>query len=761
MNRLASKSIAIDSFNFDLLNQVAIEQLDMPEAIQPHGVLLVLSNPKLRVVKVSANSQDYLDIAPEKMLGRPLTALFDPEAIIAVEQALSRLGHASSQGFIAFSLRIGEQGCYFDALLYPSADAVILELEPVLAASSPPLMSVRTGVSQAMARLRQVSDFKSFLELATLEVQQIIGFDRVMIYRFDAQGSGEVIAEAKRGELPSYVGLHYPATDLPEPARVLYQHGMVRYIPDLTAAPVALMSRRQMGETFQPLDLRLSSLRSIDPCSAEFHRNMGVSALLVIPLLQGNRLWGLVSCHHTTPHWVPYETREGATLLGQLIASELSNKVNTEEIQSLGKVRFLQSKFIQSISQAEDLRQALVDPAPDLLDLVAAQGVAICLEDEITLVGATPTLAQVQELLYWSETQIPIHEMAHQALFHTDSLPQYYRAAHEYKDVASGLLVLQISKVRHYTILWFRSEVLQTVNWAGDPRTSLSMTDDGSLVLCPRQSFDHWQQIVRLTSLPWQASELDAALDLRNAIVGIVLRKVDELAQVNQALESSIRELDSFAYAASHDLKEPLRGIHNFSHLLLKGYGDKLDDTGKARLQTLVRLTRRMESLIDALLKFSRLGQTELQVQTTNLDPLLQQILDEIPLSHPVLETEIRVPQALPTVQCDSILMQDVLVNLISNAIKYNDKLQKWVEIGYYQDKCTTFYVRDNGIGIRERHQTSIFRLFKRLHEQHLYGGGTGAGLTIAKKIIERHGGRIWVESIYGQGSTFYFTLDT
>jgi two-component system, chemotaxis family, sensor kinase Cph1 len=591
-------------------------------------------------------------------------------------------------------------------------------------------------------------------------VQQIVGFDRVMIYRFDAQGAGEVIAEAKRADLSSYVGLHYPATDLPEPARALYRRGMVRYISDLSAPAIALVSRNRDTQAATPLDLRLSGLRSIAPCSAEFHRNMGVLALLVIPLLQGERLWGLVSCHHTSPHWVPYETREGATLLGHLIASELSNKVNTEEIQYLGKLRVLQSNFIQTISQADDLRQALVTPFPNLLDLVSAQGAAICLEDDITLVGATPTLAQVQDLLHWSETQIPLHEMAHHALFQTNSLVQYYQVAHDYKDVASGLLVLQISKVRHYTILWFRSEVLQTVNWAGDPRTSVNMSDDGNLTLCPRQSFEHWQQIVRFTSLPWQASELNAALDLRNAIVGIVLRKADELTQVNQALESSIRELDSFAYAASHDLKEPLRGIHNFSHLLLKGYGDKLDETGQARLQTLVRLTRRMESLIDALLKFSRLGQTELQVQATNLDPLLQQILDELRLNYPDLETEIRTPQPLPTAQCDPILMQDVLMNLISNAIKYNDKQQKWIEVGYAHNPSLTFYVRDNGIGIRERHQTSIFRLFKRLHEQHLYGGGTGAGLTIAKKIIERHGGKIWVESIYGQGSTFYFTLN-
>ncbi|WP_348249944.1 ATP-binding protein [Leptolyngbya sp. GB1-A1] len=433
------------------------------------------------------------------------------------------------------------------------------------------------------------------------------------------------------------------------------------------------------------------------------------------------------------------------------------------------------------MSQANDLKQALINPAPRLLDLVNAEGVAVCLEDEITLVGTTPTLEQVRALLQWAEMQLPRFNAP---LFHTDSLPKLYAAAEPFKDSASGVLLLQISQVRRYTIIWFRQEVLQTVNWAGDPNAALNVAENGSITLSPRKSFERWQEVVRFTSLPWKTCELENALDLRSAIVGVVLKKADELAKVNRELENSIRELDSFAYAASHDLKEPLRGIHNYSNLLLKGYSDILDESGKARLRTLTRLTRRMESLIDALLKFSRLGQTELYLQPTDLNSILHQVIEELRLSHPDLQTEFRIPRPLPTFHCDSILIQEVLMNLVSNAVKYNDKPHQWVEIGFIEADRTqkiinktlfspsphpltssfphplTFYVRDNGIGIRDRHLNSVFRLFKRLHEQHLYGGGTGAGLTIAKKIIERHGGQIWIESCYGEGSTFYFTLN-
>jgi light-regulated signal transduction histidine kinase (bacteriophytochrome) len=578
-----------------------------------------------------------------------------------------------------------------------------------------------------------------------------------MVYQFDSQGAGTVLAEAKREDITPYLGLHYPATDIPEPVRESYRCGLVRYIPDLQARSVELIPAIH-PLTQQPLDLNFSILRGVDPCCIEYHQNMSVVAMLVLALNQRDTLWGLISCHHQTAKFLSPDMRESCQLLAHWVASELANKVNSAEIEYLLKLRSLQSDFVQAIAQAQDFRQALVHPAPRLLDLVSAQGAAVCLGDEMTLVGTTPSLAQVQDLLQWLESR---SSSAASPLFQTHSLPKLYAAAETYKDRASGLLLLQISKVRRFAILWFRPEVLQTVNWAGDPRTSLSVAADGSVTLCLRHSFERWQEVVRFTALPWKTCELENALDLRSAIVGIVLKQADELARVNQELEKSIRELDSFAYAASHDLKEPLRGIHNYSNLLLKGYSEALDEAGKSRLQSLVRLTRRMESLIDALLKFSRLGQTEPHLQPTNLNQILEQVLQELQISRPNQQTEIRLPRPLPTLNCDPVLIHEVFINLISNAVKYNDKPEQWIEISFLEatDRGTILYVRDNGIGIRDRHLDRVFRLFKRLHEQHLYGGGTGAGLTIAQKIIERHGGRIWVESTYGEGSTFYFTL--
>lgn len=770
------------------------EIVQVSQAIQPYGVLLVLSDPELVVQQVSANVADFLGFQPPVLLGQPLTSLLSPAAI-AIRARFSQLNQLSldqpslDRGdrvqYVSFPIQQASQ--VFHATLYRRGGAIFLELEPAAGLADGQLQQFHPQLSAAIARLRQTLDRAEFLQLAAQELRQLTGFDRVMVYQFDAQGAGAVVAEAKQADLPSYLGLHYPATDIPEPVRVFYQRSMERYIPNLTACPVGLIPSKH-PQTQEPTDLSASRLRSVDACCVEYHCNMGVAAILVLALTQGNHLWGLISCHHPLPKEVAPAVRESCEILAQLIAAELVSKVNTEELSYLTKLRSLQSDFVRSISQADDLTQALVQPAPRLLDLVGAQGAAICLENEMTLVGQTPTEEQVHGLLQWIESDLTASNPAATAgllvaqnapLFQTDSLPKLYPAAAAFKDTASGLLVLRISQVRRYTILWFRAEVLQTVDWAGDPTTSLAIAEDGQVTLCPRKSFARWQEIVQFTSLPWKDCELAAALDLRSAIVGIVLKKADELARINQELENSIRELDSFAYAASHDLKEPLRGIHNFSNLLLKGYAEVLDEVGQSRLQTLIRLTRRMESLIDALLKFSRLGQAELQLQPTDLNRLLHQVLTDLRVSQPELQIEFRLSRSLPTVPCDPVLMQEVLMNLLSNAVKYNDKPERWVEIGCLEQAVAgpqnesdadadflppmaplySIYVRDNGIGIRERHCNSVFRLFKRLHEQHLYGGGTGAGLTIAKKIIERHGGQIWVESEYGTGSTFYFTL--
>jgi signal transduction histidine kinase len=238
--------------------------------------------------------------------------------------------------------------------------------------------------------------------------------------------------------------------------------------------------------------------------------------------------------------------------------------------------------------------------------------------------------------------------------------------------------------------------------------------------------------------------------------------RAETLQQLNAELRRRNQELDAFTYIASHDLKEPLRGINNYAQFLIEDYAEKLDDEGRQQLGAIQQLIRRMEDLLNSLLHYSRVERAELSQKELDVTQVVREALDQ--LQARLQGVQVCLPQSLPTVRGDRAQLIEVFTNLLSNALKYNDTTEKWVEVGV-QDATNggppVFYVRDNGIGIAPEHQEKIFEVFRRLHARDAYGGGTGAGLTIVKKIIERHGGRIWVESTPGEGSTFYFTFST
>ncbi len=743
-NRAAKSNIADPN---DYENKL----INIPGSIQPHGMLIALKDPELKIIKVSANTKEYLGIPADELLEKTLKSCLNIDRIEAIADFWQE--KFASINSLKIEILNSKKHKYFDATIHRTKQEIILELEPTLSLQESSFSSFYNLVRSTMAKIKKVSDLKEFIDSIAREIQKITNFDRVMIYQFDRTGAGEVVAEAKRSPLSSYLGLHYPPTDVPTPARKLYERNSIRYIPNMSCEFVKLIPNAAQS---QPLDLSLSILRSADPCCVEYHQNMGAQSLLVVPLIKEQTLWGLISCQHQTPKYLPYQIRTVCEFVGKLVSLELVNKQTREELEYLVKLKSVRSESIEAIAKADNFKEALIDCPDYLLDLVSATGLAVCLGAEINLFGNTPTKQQVSNILDRADAWIE------DSLFDTNSLAKLYPEAEAFKDSASGLLILRLSKARGYYILWFRPEVIQTVNWAGNPSESIEQQDDG-FNLSPRKSFAKWQEIVKLSSLPWREWEIENALNFRNALVGIVIKKADQLAGVVEELKIRNEELDFFAYAASHDLKEPLRGISNYCTFLLEDYGSILDPKSKARLETSIQLGKRMETLIDTLFNFSQLGKAKLKLELTDLNKSLERVIEVFRASNRGVDFEIRILQPLPSVYCDPVLIEEVLTNIMANAFKYHNKPQKWVEIGSYVDSLgqDVIYIRDNGIGIRDRHLHTIFRLFKRLHPQKKYGGGTGAGLTIAKKIIERHGGKIWVESEYGEGSTFYLTINS
>jgi two-component system, chemotaxis family, sensor kinase Cph1 len=746
------EGISVKGRELNLLLNFEQNPIHTLNQIQPHGVLLVLQEPDLEILQVSSNTRAILSLAPENLLQKKLEELLDPFQVERFKAALA----ADNLDYInptkVWARTRGDDYVVFDAVFHRNAEGfLLLELEPAISQENIPFLSFYHLAKVSINQLQERASLRDFCQVIVKEVRKITGFDRVMLYKFDEDGHGAVVAEEKLEQMESYLGLHYPESDIPKPARQLFSSNWIRIIPDAHAQPVDLYPAIN-PQSDRALDLTHSILRSASPCHLEYLHNMGVAASLTISLIKEGQLWGLIACHHQTPHYVSYELRKACEFLGRVIFAEISTREETEDYDYRMKLAYIQSVLIEYMSQDDNFIDGLVKHDPNLLDLTNAGGAAVCFGGQCAVVGATPKEDDLNFLIQW------LQKNATEEVFATDSLPQIYPDAERFKDVASGLLAIPISR-RNY-VLWFRPEVIQTVNWGGDPAKAYEATShiEGTVELSPRKSFELWKETVRLTSLPWKRVEIKAALELRKAIVNIVLRQADELAQLAADLERSNAELKKFAYVASHDLQEPLNQVANYVQFLEMRYQDQLDEDAKEFINYAVEGVSLMQTLIDDVLAYSKVDLQGIEFELTDvgnaLDRALANLRGRMADSGATITSD-----PLPTAMADGTQLMQLFQNLIGNAIKFRSEQRPEIHIGAQRlEDDWLFSVRDNGIGIDPQFSDRIFVIFQRLHARDEYPG-TGMGLAICKKIVECHRGRIWVESQLGQGATFYFTI--
>ena len=745
-------AIDLESDSISLINNLERLAIHTSAQIQPHGVVLVLQEPELKIIQVTTNTHRVFGIAPQEMLDRTLEELLDSIQLERIETSLLQDNLDFINPTKMWVRKQGDDYAIFDGVFHRNCDGVlILELEPATTQENIPFLSFYHLARASIDRLQETSSLRDFGQIIVKEVRKVTGFDRVMLYKFDEDGHGAVIAEEKLEQLESYLDLHYPESDIPKPARKLFSSNWIRLIPDAYAEPVELFPLKH-PQSDRPLDLTLSILRSPSPCHLEYLHNMGVGASLTISLIENGKLWGLIACHHQTPKYVSYELRKACEFLGKVIFSEISNREETEDYDYRMKLAYLRSQLVEDMTKSEKLVRGLIDNESNLLDLAAASGGAICLNGIWTLVGETPTEEDLSLLVQW------LHKNIDEEVFATDSLAQIYTDADKYKNVASGLIAMRISR-RNY-LLWFRPEVTQTVNWGGNPNNAYETTHaEGHLRLSPRKSFELWKETVRLTSLPWKQVEINEVKELRKAIVNIVLRQADELALLAQDLERSNAELKKFAYVASHDLQEPLNHVSNYVQLLEMRYGDRLDEDAKDFIGFAVDGVHLMQTLIDDVLAYSKVDTQGSEFVITDVETSLGQALTNLQKRIRDSNATIITHDPLPTLMADGTQLMQLFQNLIVNAIKFRSAEPPEIHIKAERlEDEWLFSVQDNGIGIDPKFSERIFVIFQRLHTRDEYPG-TGMGLAICKKIIECHRGKIWVESQLGKGSTFYFTI--
>ncbi|TBR25443.1 MAG: GAF domain-containing protein, partial [Reyranella sp.] len=368
------------------------EPIHLLGAIQPFGFLLGLDSTQWTITRASGNAVEWLGIGPAELIGRPIEDVFTADSIHLIR------GHLQTAAFTntvarAFSVALFADGSRFDLAVHVVDDSIVIESEPCVDEQG-----VNSGalVRAMIARLQQTSELRTFYRVAAREMRGLTGFDRVMVYRFDHDGSGEVIAESARGGLESYLGLHYPASDIPKQARILYERNWLRIIPDISAKPVAIEPGLIAG---RPLDLSMSVLRSVSPIHIEYLQNMGVGASMSVSILRDGKLWGLFACHHYGPHGIPFERRTAAELFGQMFSLLMESRERDSEAAYEARARKLHNQLVTVMASEATRFDSIVAHLDEIADLLSCDGIGVWTGGSATLQGMAPTQEQFARLI--------------------------------------------------------------------------------------------------------------------------------------------------------------------------------------------------------------------------------------------------------------------------------------------------------------------------------------------------------------------------
>ncbi|MGY1602269.1 SpoIIE family protein phosphatase [Geodermatophilus sp. SYSU D00815] len=504
----------------EALRHCAAEPIAVPGAIQPHGVLLALTEPDLTVVSASANAGDLFGA---EVLGRPLAELLAPADLAALRADLA--------GDALEPLRQTVAGGEADLVVHRRDGLLLAEWEPLAGAERAPA-EWHARLPAVLARLSESGSLDELTAALARDVRALTGFDRVMVYRFDAEWNGEVVAESRRDDLEPFLGLHYPAGDIPAQARELYTRNWLRLIPDARYAPVPL--RPAVNPlTGGPLDLSRSVLRSVSPVHLEYLANMGVVASMSVSLVDRGRLWGLIACHgYRGPHRPSYADRTAAEFLGRTASLLLRTTAESGERDRVVEVAQRQARLVAALGRAPRRpAAALVGGTTTVLDLLPAAGAAVRLDGRLHLLGSTPPPDRVPGL---------VRELLGAGAAVTDRVPRVLPASADLAATASGVLAVEVGGGRGDFLAWFRPETLRTVTWGGDPRTSEVVPDDGGPRLSPRRSFAAWSEIVRGTAEPWRPHEVAAARELAAQLGAARLDRAEEDDRLAAALQRTL-----------------------------------------------------------------------------------------------------------------------------------------------------------------------------------------------------------------------------
>lgn len=710
---------------------------------QSHGVILACNSQTWEITQLSDNTEKFFGIKTWDLLGTSLRDLIG-------EDKLQQVAEGFNEKISFVPVKITLNNLEFLMLPYYSGENLVIDFEP--AGKLWDSLFFQQQLTWILNRLSAAPDLEAICRETAIITRNIFEYDRVMIYKFDEEWNGEVIAEEKKEDLDSWLGLHYPSTDIPAQSRKMFLKNKVRIITDVNYSPVPLVPEIS-PITNQPLDLSLSQLRGVSPIHIEYLQNMKVGASLTAAIIVSGKLWGLITCHHSTSKFINYFQRETCRFLTQVFANQLNLRSNEKFIEKNRLSDGIRAKLVKQMQRNIGLSEALIKNETLFTRLIECTGGAVVLDGEIALTGKTPDKSQLESFV----NEFLQHQDEH--VFFSKNISAVYAPGADFRESASGMLSLRIGEDRNNYLLWFRPEISETVSWGGNPQNKASYNEKEKR-LSPRKSFEKWTEKLRGVSQTWQDYEISAARLLRESISHVIIEKQKEKIELlNTELTRANEEMELFSYSISHDLRAPLRGIEGFVKILQEDHSEEFSDEVKELLNTVLRSAENMDELIDELLSLFKITKGEINKHELELKELIEDVLEiqNPDVAYP--DSKIIIKEDLPRLSADKRMLTQLLSNLIGNALKYSSKTENAVvEIGSLpKNGKQTIYIRDNGPGFDPSKTEAVFDIFTRFASNEFKG--TGIGLAVVKRIVEKHHGRVWAETKPGEGSCFYFHL--
>lgn len=717
------------------------EPIHIPGAVQPFGILLGF-DPDTDKLKVwSANAEELLQKNATELEKLALTDLINIQT-----KEDNFVLQKKKRHLLKMEIK-GRAGIHF-GVCYMSSDLAIYEIEltsdaSVISDSRKYLMDLPTMMNDVFSH----ENVRSLMDFSAKRVKELTGFDRVMIYRYDENYDGEVVAEAKEERLEAFKGLHYPASDVPPQARILYLRNWTRIIPTIHYKPALLKPK-----AYERVDLSDSIIRSVSPIHLEYLENMGVGASMSISLIQDGKLWGLIACHHYSgEHHVPVDVRLGCEAYGQLISRAIQGLESDEALEASRKGEDKLQELVSKMSEENFLSHiyALKDR---FLDLFQCSGMTIQLGDDQFSLGDTlpqDVLRMISDLLSDRSVFEPLVTHKAEEIFNDSAID---------KKKYSGIMALSLSQKHNYYIICTRPEVKQKLNWAGNPNKKKGLATDADR-LSPRGSFDLWEETHEGESIPWSNDTVSLFKKFGLLFVKIVIDRKELAEKSNKELHALNQAKDEFVATVSHELRTPLNSIIGWTELALSK--ELKQERVPEALKIIQRNARSQNQLIGDLLDVSRIISGKMKISVHSMR--VSEIVEAVVLSfRPAAEAKdisiiAHTDEDSDTILGDPQRVQQVVWNLVSNAIKFSKKKSRiWVIVQRFNSQVE-LKVKDQGLGLSAEDLDRVFGRFEQVDtSMGRKAGGLGLGLAISKHIVELHGGKIWAESEgLGTGTTF------